>query len=204
MTKRDYLKALKNELQALPYAEQKEALEYYENYFLDAGIENEQNVIAELGDVTELAKTILSNFACVPQRIQQANSKNNKNNVKKASTVNKWLIVLLAVFTFPIWINLVAALFALLVSVLAIGFSGIVAAIAIFIAAIATIGVAGWAFVTNPLIALFLLGACFILIGIGILAWIVGIWFFAKFLPWVWSGAKKIYSSIKKKIHTKL
>ncbi len=203
MTKKEYLRALQNEIQALPNVEQKEAVEYYENYFLDAGIENEQKVIEELGSVQELAKEILSNFACVPQTVH--NEKKKKNGKKKESKAEtNWVIIAVIILTFPLWINIVAALFGLLVSLLAIGFSGIVAAIAIFIAAIAMIGISVWSFVTNPLVALFLFGACCILIGIGIVAWIIGLWFFAKFIPWVWNGAKTIYSNTKEKIKSKI
>ncbi len=200
MTKKDYLRALKNEIQALPHNEQKEALEYYENYFLDAGAENEQNVIKELGDVKSLAKEILSNFACVPQAAKKAES----SKTKKLSSANKWVIAIIVILTVPIWINIVAALFGIIVSLLAIGFSGIIAAIAIFVAAIAGIGVASWAFVTNPLVALFVLGACLILIAFGIFAWIIGIWFFSKFVPWVWNGAKDIFNKTRNKIKTRL
>ncbi len=203
MTKKEYLRALKNEIQALPHNEQKEALDYYENYFLDAGVENEQKVIEELGDVKTLAKEIILNFACVPQRVENPKSKRN-NDKKDMPTSNKWIIAIILILTFPIWIHIVAAVFCILVSLLALGFSGIVAALAIFVTAIATIVLAVWAFATNPLVSVFILGTCLILIGLGILAWIVGIWFFAKFAPWVWNGAKKIYCACVQKVKSKI
>ena len=49
MTRNEYLGALRQELRSLPLQEQEEALRYYEEYFDDAGPENEQKVIAELG-----------------------------------------------------------------------------------------------------------------------------------------------------------
>ncbi len=203
MTKKDYLRALQKEIQALPHSEQKEALEYYENYFEDAGIENEQKVIEELGDAKELAKEILSNVAGLPQKVE-AKKERIKSDSSMPSSVNKWLLAIILVLTFPVWINIVAALFGIIVSLLAIGFSGIIAAIAIFIAALATICVSVWAFTASPLVALFILGTCFILIAIGIFVWIIGLWFFAKFVPWIWDGIKNLYNSIKHKIKTKI
>lgn len=56
MNKGEYLSALASELQGLTEAERQEALFYYEQYFEDAGIEKEQEVIEELGSPKELAQ----------------------------------------------------------------------------------------------------------------------------------------------------
>ena len=61
MTRNEYLGALRQELRSLPLQEQEEALRYYEEYFDDAGPENEQQVIAELGSPRELARNIVEN-----------------------------------------------------------------------------------------------------------------------------------------------
>lgn len=62
MTKNEYLTALKNNLGALTMDEQMEALSYYEDYFEDAGFD-EEKVLAEFGTPEELAKTISENLA---------------------------------------------------------------------------------------------------------------------------------------------
>ena len=64
MKREEYLKELKNCIQALPIEEQNEALDYYFNYFEDAN--DDEKVISELGSPEELAEEIKAKFACVP------------------------------------------------------------------------------------------------------------------------------------------
>ena len=61
MNRDEYLKALKNEIQALTTDEQAEALQYYSDYFEEAN--DDEKVMAELGSPEELAKTITEKFA---------------------------------------------------------------------------------------------------------------------------------------------
>ena len=57
--KRDqFLKELERLLQGIPEQERKEAMQYYMDYFDDAGPENEERVIAELGSPESVARTI--------------------------------------------------------------------------------------------------------------------------------------------------
>lgn len=59
MRKDEYLNILSDRLNVLPADEYRDIMEYYREYFEDAGEENEENVIRELGDVEELAKRII-------------------------------------------------------------------------------------------------------------------------------------------------
>ena len=59
MNKELYLQELRKGLKILPQFDRDEAVEFYEEYFDEAGVENEQNVIAELGEPKILAKKIL-------------------------------------------------------------------------------------------------------------------------------------------------
>ena len=59
MTRLVFMEQLRSLLGSLPFAEQQEALRYYEEYFNDAGPENEQRVIEELGSPEKVAQTIL-------------------------------------------------------------------------------------------------------------------------------------------------
>lgn len=60
MRRYEYLYRLEQELMGMPEAERKAAMRFYEDYFADAGDENEQQVIEELGTPKELAKKLLS------------------------------------------------------------------------------------------------------------------------------------------------
>ncbi len=59
MTKQEYLSELESHLASISEDERVNALQFYEEYFEDAGPENEQQVISELGKPFALAKSII-------------------------------------------------------------------------------------------------------------------------------------------------
>ena len=58
MTRTEFLNKLDELLKDIPVEEREEALQFYQNYFDDAGIENEQAVILELESPEKVAKLI--------------------------------------------------------------------------------------------------------------------------------------------------
>lgn len=58
MNRKEFLAQLARLLWDIPEADRKDALEYYENYFEDAGVENESSVIQELGSPGKVAAII--------------------------------------------------------------------------------------------------------------------------------------------------
>ena len=81
MTREEYFSALKNEIMSLSSDEQAEALQYYSDYFEEAG--NDEKVMAELGTPEELAKTITEKFANAVVTTEKANTQENKENSNK-------------------------------------------------------------------------------------------------------------------------
>lgn len=63
MTKYEFLGDLSRLLADLPEEERKQALHYYEDYFADAGEDNEQDVLKELGSPEEIADQIKNDGA---------------------------------------------------------------------------------------------------------------------------------------------
>ena len=63
MNRREYLERLEQLLLVLQEEEREEALQYYSDYFDDAGIENEDRVILELGSPEEVAAKIRAGYA---------------------------------------------------------------------------------------------------------------------------------------------
>lgn len=59
MNKETYLQELRKNLKLLSQTDRDEAIEFYEEYFDEAGVENEEKVIEELGEPKTLAKRIL-------------------------------------------------------------------------------------------------------------------------------------------------
>ena len=58
MSRTEYMRQLESLLQNIPDTEREEALQYYNEYFNDAGSENEQNVIEALGNPAKVAENI--------------------------------------------------------------------------------------------------------------------------------------------------
>lgn len=63
MNRADFMKRLKELLADVSPSEREEAIQYYNDYFDDAGAENEQSVIASLGSPEQLARTIRAGLA---------------------------------------------------------------------------------------------------------------------------------------------
>ena len=68
MNRADFMKNLAELLADMAPAEREEAIQYYNDYFDDAGTENEQSVIASLGTPEQLAKTIKRDFLTAAAR----------------------------------------------------------------------------------------------------------------------------------------
>ena len=58
MNRTDFMNQLESLLQNISPAEREEALQYYNEYFNDAGTENEQDVIEALGNPAKVAENI--------------------------------------------------------------------------------------------------------------------------------------------------
>lgn len=63
MTRAEFMRRLEELLSDVSPAEREEAIQYYNDYFDDAGAENEQSVIASLGSPELLARTIKAGLA---------------------------------------------------------------------------------------------------------------------------------------------
>lgn len=58
MNRTEFMRQLERLLQSIPEAERAEALQYYNDYFDDAGVENEKEVIDALGNPAKVAENI--------------------------------------------------------------------------------------------------------------------------------------------------
>ena len=63
MTKTEYMKVLSKKLRRLPKEDYERAVEYFEEYFADAGPENEQKAIEDLGTPEEAARELIMDLA---------------------------------------------------------------------------------------------------------------------------------------------
>ena len=160
MKKHEFMNQLKKHLRKLPFDEVKEVVDYYEQYFDDAGEENEQAVLVELGSSSAVASQIIASYA----------AKDAGESTKHGlSTV--WQVIL-AVFASPIALPL-----ALVVVILAVALVVTVIAIVILIGATGVGLVAGGIMsgVTSVSIVMQSLSTALFFFGLGLTASGIGL-----------------------------
>lgn len=160
-SKEEYLKELENSLKSLPELERQNALKYYEEYFNDAGKENELSVINELGDVEKLASMIKETDTFKDDTKEEVSAKKENNTSSNRETLTILLLILLLVVSVPI-------LLPIAISVIATLFGIGCAGVGIGVVGAACFGF-GIAFLFTDIFGgIFLIGLSFILIAIGI------------------------------------
>lgn len=181
MNREEFMKRLADLLAGLPYEERREALDYYENYFEDAGAEHEMDVIDELISPEHVAVEILrgekkSFQEETPEQEESVHEHGQPGFSNVAPRTSRswvsrhpiWTIVI-AIVTSPIWISVLAAAIGVLAAVagLLIGlvFMGI-GMLFVSIARIATYPSAGVFLLGVGLssIGLFILGVCLLIL----------------------------------------
>lgn len=142
MSRKEFMEELQVLLEELPVEEREEALRYYESYFEEAGVEQEQVVLEELGSAERIAAQILRDYRMengggmyteqgyqenenkkqIPVQYAAEEAKKEKESAGSGITITKKglsggalvVVILLAILTFPIWISILATAFGLL------------------------------------------------------------------------------------------
>lgn len=135
MTKVEYLAKLDKYLRKLPKEDYQEAMDYFSEYFEEAGPENEAQVIAELGTPKEAVRDIISRL--LDEKII------DQEKTPKSRVSMVWLAIL-AILSAPVTLPLALFLFLAVITILALG-----------VAAIAVVLSLGVAFLTSGIYMLF-------------------------------------------------
>lgn len=128
MTKSEYLSALRGALVGMTSEERESAVKYYEEFFDEAGEENEQDVIADLGSPQKLAKSILNDQESFvysersaenpPETIKPAQEK-QAVAASNSNTTAKVIVVVALVVTSPLWFSALASILGVLIGLVA-------------------------------------------------------------------------------------
>ncbi|MDE6149382.1 MAG: DUF1700 domain-containing protein [Ruminococcus sp.] len=208
MKRIEFITELSRKLYKLPKEELESVLSYYDEIFLDAGIENEEETAEKLGNIDDIIRQILVENNIEPdgkpeyyvdsskQNQQKSNTYQPKNessdfNNKPKSGMSAAAKILIAVLTFPIWlpvlIVIVSLAFALLVTVIAVAFAFAVAGVSCIVVGIITL-------FTAPPIGLTTLGIGFVFLGIiGLIA--------SPILKAVFNSVRNVLNSIFSFLH---
>lgn len=137
----EYLQALRAALAVLPDDEIDSAMRYYEDYFLDAGDENAEKVIEQLGPPEQVAEAILRDYTGVarrrPERFEEEKAQTvngvplDRDGKPRKKGINPWMlacIVLLALIFGPVAVAVIGAIIVAVVG-LVIGIAACVVAV---------------------------------------------------------------------------
>lgn len=200
MNKQIFMKQLESLLSPISAQERELALQYYENYFEDAGEEKEAEVLTELGSPEEVAKIIFDeveykedvinaepvleekndSYDQTENMVIADESRTEKN--EKTSNVRGIILGITAILWGPIWIGVIitivvgliptAAILVLVFSLLAVIFG--VLGIACFIGGLINLFVV-------PTFGVSLVGAGFVFLALAIL-FVLFVWLFASII----------------------
>ncbi|MDO4306200.1 MAG: DUF1700 domain-containing protein [Eubacteriales bacterium] len=165
MNREIYMRSLRERLRKLPKEDQDMAMEYFREYFDEAGPENEAQAIENLGSPKEAAEQIIMDMAV--KNCEEAPKAGMKRSFRSV-----W-IGILAVFAAPIAIPLALAAVAVLggvgLAVVAVLASLVVAGVAVVAGAAVTIVLGGIMILKSPANAIATIGAGFLCMGVGVL-----------------------------------
>lgn len=204
MNKDIFLNQLKELLSDLNEDERIQAMSYYEEYFIEAGEENEQQVLRELGSAQEVSYKIHDELADkLPAVIEIDEEEETVKKEKKP--VNGWkiaCIVLACILLGPIVIPIILALFVTGIALFVAAIAVVVAvAIAVFVVVCLLLIVAVVLFIYGvtrllimPMTALLLIGLSFLALGLFVAFGWLAIKLCAVCIPAVCKGIVKLFS----------
>lgn len=210
MSKNEFIDRLAQLLADVSPEERDEALTYYREYIEDAGLENEETILQELGSPEEIAAAIkvdsdfrssrqplapiADTYSHQEQSYRQTASTSASPDLKDPDSTVIILTVILAVVLSPLWFPIIIAVFAtlagILIGALFGGIGCILVGISLFIAAIVCL------FKSTLLVAFSLLGAGLLVAAIGILFIVLGVWLCATVIPWCATGIGKVFHKL--------
>ncbi len=209
MNRDTFLKELDGLLSSVSKEEREEVLQYYREYFDDAGSEKEEDVIKELGTPAQIANQVKATIQGenIGYEFGEKNSlqvvkeqpKEEKKESKKMSTGVVVLLVVLGVlgspFIFGFLMAVLGILFGVLATILGILFAIVVILVTLLLAAAAVVAsgvmliVAGFAAIgVSPIAAMMMIGIGLLITGISLFVVIGLIWVIKYLIPAIWKG----------------
>ena len=221
MSRTEFMQQLESLLQNISPTEREEALQYYNDYFDDAGPENEQSVMDALGNPARVAESIkrdqtingtVGNSVKHPivkqsdsRSGQEGQSGSGKSKTEETPTWQIVLWIVLGIILSPIAVSLftglVSALFGLIVAWFSLIFGFGLAAV-ILVALLFILGAIGAAnLIHAPLAGVGLIGGGLICGGIGILFLMLTVALAGIVTPAIFKGLGQLWHFLKGKMN---
>lgn len=201
MNKTEFLNQLALQLSDISPEEREEALSYYQEYIEDAGLENEEALLQELGSPQKVASDIKKDINqrttysgeaspnAVATRTEAYNQNEKRNSKKESNKSNLALILVLAVALCPFWIPLVVAvvsvIFSAIITILAVIFAVGIIGIACLLVGVVLFALGIYNLFLSPFVGALLIGISLIIFALGILFTLFTGWICGKVFPWI-------------------
>ena len=131
MTREKYMAKLKKYLRKLPKQDYEDAIEYFNEYFSDTDEEGQQKLMEELGTPKEAAADLMCNL--LDRKLQEQETDIEEKKSKKGIITLSVLAILSTPVTVPLFIALLAVLFAVAICVVCVIFSDFIAAFGVLL-----------------------------------------------------------------------
>ena len=209
MTRTEFMKQLQDLLSDISKNEREEALQYYNDYFDDAGPEEEARILTELGSPEQVARKIKAGLSDDASEFSEQGYRDTRFDGNEAAPAassfmdsesagktapkkerNLWkllaivlLCIVLGPFVIPVGFGLLAVLFCVLLAALLTVAAVLVSGVVIFVAGIFVIGVGLIQLFTAPVLGIATAGAGCLLTALGILLSLALLWIALKVVP---------------------
>ncbi len=181
MNRIEFMTELASLLQDIPVEERRDAMQYYNDYFDDAGEDQERQVIEELESPQKVAEKIKADMAEFRQEEEKPNMPAAKEQIrqedhqvhKKSDRTLKIILIIAIVLiglpiVLPMGLGLLCLVCGVIISLFALFMALVIAAVAVAASGIAL-------FVSGILCLVPELGAGFMLMGMGLILTVVGV-----------------------------
>ena len=207
MNKEIFLNELKELLKDLPLDEREEALQYYEAYFDDAGIENEAKIIEELESPAKVAAKIKAGLSNEEEDVEYTEKGYNDNNDEKytdkqevlskepakkdynRSVIKIVLIVIFCILAFPAIISIGGSVLGVSFGAFGIIFGLVMGVFGLSIGAIVggvvTIITGATQLIASPATGIFTIGAGLLILAFGMIMTALFVNILCRFIPWL-------------------
>lgn len=185
MSREKFIEQLESLLSPISAQEREEALQYYQNYFEDAGKEKEAEVLEELGTPEDVAKIIFDEVGYqeeAPKRVEEKKEEtenqlhqgtdsvqNTPNEKPKMGKARKIIMICTSFIWAPILFALWIVIVTLIIVSAALAFTFAVLAVAFVVLGLAAFVYGFIHMITLPAFAISLVGAGFIILALAIL-----------------------------------
>ena len=216
MDRNEFMAQLERLLKDIPENDRKDALEWYQDYFDEAGPENEANVIQELGSPGKVASSIMAGMGnrgdqgeftetgYQDQRFKERLQTPMKQRAeRKGKRSGSWaLIIILIVFASPMLLGIGGGVLGVIVGVI----GALIGAVASVLAAIVAFVVGGVGGVTAGIAQCFVhpgnglvwIGSGMVSLAVGMLLIILFLWLVCCILP---KGFRAVVNFVSRVLH---